>query len=78
MDAKKSQRGFRVGDRVEILGYRLLAWGDRKPQRYGFIVNINGAYHLVRPRWWKKDELFEFYPNEIRQANQRRTRKSAR
>jgi len=64
----KQSRGFKVGDKVEILGYRRLAWGNRKPQRYGFITNINGAYHYVRPRWWKKSEVFEFYPGEIRLA----------
>jgi hypothetical protein len=66
--AKKNRRaGFRVGDRVEILNYkRAIAWGDRTPQRYGFITNINGAYILVRPRW-QKDEL-ERYDTEIRHA----------
>jgi hypothetical protein len=63
---RKSRRGFRVGDRVRFLGYRTaLSWGDRKPQKYGFIVNINGGYILVRPRWWKQDQLIERYPNEI-------------
>jgi hypothetical protein len=74
MPDKKRPRGFKVGDKVEILGYRRLAWGDRKPQRYGFIVNINGAYHLVRPRWRPANELFEFYPNEIRLAKSSRKR----
>ena len=72
MATKRQSSGFKVGDKVEILGYRHLAWGDRKPQRYGFIVNINGAYHLVRPRWWKANELFEFYPGEIRLATRSR------
>ncbi|MBZ0185130.1 MAG: hypothetical protein K8F91_02685 [Candidatus Obscuribacterales bacterium] len=66
---KARNKPFRVGDRVEFLGYKTaLTWGDRKPQRYGYIANINGAYILIRPRWWKKDELIERYPNEIRQA----------
>jgi len=66
---RKSPHPFKVGDRVEIIGYRRLAWGKRKPQKYGFVTNINGAYHLVRPRWQKHE--FEFYPNEIRHADTR-------
>jgi hypothetical protein len=63
---RRSKQDFRVGDRVRFLAYRkALSWGNRKPQKYGFIVNINGAYILVRPRWWGKEELIERYPNEI-------------
>lgn len=66
---KRTQRALRVGDRVEILNYRrAIAWGKRKPQKYGFITNINGAYILVRPRWRPVDELIELYPNELRLA----------
>ncbi|MGD9681908.1 MAG: hypothetical protein AB7W16_12055 [Candidatus Obscuribacterales bacterium] len=66
---KTKQPGFQVGDRVEILRYRKeIAWGDRKPQRYGFITSIDGSYILIRPRWWKEDELIERYPSEIRHA----------
>ncbi len=61
-----------MGDRVAIINFRrAIAWGDRKPQKFGFIVNIDGAYILVRPRWWKKDELIERYPNEIKLAPRR-------
>lgn len=64
---RKKRESFRVGDRVEILNYkREIAWGDRTPQRYGFITNIDGAYILVRPRWQK--DVIERYPNEIRHA----------
>lgn len=60
-------RAFQVGDKVEILGYRkTVSWGDRKPQKFGFIVSIDGAYILVRPRWWRASELIEKYPNELR------------
>ncbi|MBK9141481.1 MAG: hypothetical protein IPM23_03225 [Candidatus Melainabacteria bacterium] len=66
---KTEQSDFRVGDRVEILRYRKeIAWGDRKPQRFGFITSIDGAYILIRPRWWKAGELIERYPSEIRHA----------
>jgi hypothetical protein len=71
---RKTSRSFKVGDKVEIIGYRRLAWGNRKPQKYGFIVNINGAYHLVRPRWWKTSECFELYRGEIRLAARTRLR----
>lgn len=60
-------RAIRVGDKVEILGYRkTVSWGKRKPQKYGFVVSIDGAYILVRPRWWRANELVEKYPNELR------------
>ncbi len=60
---------FAVGDRVRFLNHRkTLSWGDRKPQEFGFIIAIDGAYILVRPRWWKADEAVERYPNEIAPA----------
>lgn len=63
----RRKRALRVGDKVEIIGHRTtVSWGDRKPQKYGFVVSIDGAYILVRPRWWKKNELIEKYPNELR------------
>lgn len=63
----RKKRALRVGDKVEILGYRkTVSWGNRKPQKYGFVVSIDGAYILVRPRWWRADELVEKYPNELR------------
>ena len=66
---KERKRGFRVGDRVEILGYKTaISWGDRKPQCYGFIVNIDGAYIQVRPRWWPEGDVIERYPNELKAA----------
>jgi len=62
----KQRRALRVGDKVEILHYRTaVSWGSGKPQRYGFVENINGAYILVRPRW-KREQIIELYPNEIR------------
>lgn len=60
------RRRFRLGDRVRLRGYeKAINWGKRKPQEYGFIVNIDGDYILIRPRWWKQDELIERYPGEI-------------
>ena len=70
MKRKQVRRGFKVGDKVEILGYRkTVGWGGLKPERYGHIVNIDGAYILVHPRWKPKDFLVEKYPNEIRFAS---------
>jgi hypothetical protein len=66
----RQRRPFCVGDRVRFLLYRkAISWGDRKPQKFGYIVSIDGAYILVRPRWWKQDELIERYPNEIALSN---------
>lgn len=64
---KKTIRNFAAGDRVEILR-KDINWGKRKKQRYGYITRVNGAYHYVRPLWWKADEVMELYPNEIRLA----------
>lgn len=58
---------FHVGDRVEILGYeKVVSWGKLKPQKFGYVTNVNGAYILVRPRWQKF--VVERYPNELRHA----------
>lgn len=63
----RRNRALQVGDKVEIIGYRTtISWGDRKPQKYGFVVSIDGAYILVRPRWWRANELIERYPGELR------------
>ena len=57
---------LKVGDRVRILHYKTaIAWGNRTPQQYGFVMNINGAYVLVRPRWRPRRELIEFLLPEI-------------
>lgn len=67
--ASNARKGYRVGDRVEFLGYKTaISWGDRKPQRYGFIESIDGAYINVRPRWWPEGEVIERYPAEIKPA----------
>ncbi|MCA9815682.1 MAG: class II fumarate hydratase [Candidatus Obscuribacterales bacterium] len=67
--ASNGKKGYRVGDRVEFLGYKTaISWGDRKPQRYGFIESIDGAYINVRPRWWPEGEVIERYPAEIKPA----------
>jgi hypothetical protein len=64
----KPRRSFRVGDRVRIKRYRTwISWGKRKPQKFGFIESINGAYILVRPRWNK--HTIEMYDVEIALAN---------
>lgn len=68
---KKLQRGFEVGDRVEILR-KDISWKPRKKQRYGYITSINGAYHYVRPLWWREGEVLELYPGEIRHASLKR------
>lgn len=62
-------RAYKVGDRVRFLGYRkAISWGGSKPQKYGFIVAIDGAYILVRPRWKRANHLIERYPTEIAPA----------
>jgi len=64
---------LKVGDRVRILHYKTtIAWGDRKPQEYGFVMNIDGAYVLVRPRWRPRRELIEFLLPEIVSAPYKR------
>jgi hypothetical protein len=65
--ARKRTRELRVGDKVEILHYRTsVSWYHRKPQKYGFVEYINGAYIRVRPRWWPKSDWVWKYPGEIR------------
>ncbi|HEY9870364.1 MAG TPA: hypothetical protein V6D08_14460 [Candidatus Obscuribacterales bacterium] len=70
------KRGFHAGDRVRIKNYRrAIAWGKGKPQQFGFVTSVNGAYILVRPRWSPADRLLEFYPNEIAHAPRSRRRR---
>lgn len=60
----KNKKHFSVGDRVRILNYRnTVSWSGLKPERFGFITKINGAYHYIRPRY--KQVIFELYSNEI-------------
>ncbi len=68
--AKKNiNRPFRVGDRVRFLNHlKEISWGDRKPQEFGFITRIDGAYIYVRPRWSPKKDVIERYPGEIAHA----------
>lgn len=64
---KRTGLSFKVGDKVEILNYKTaLSWGDRKPQKFGFVVAVDGGYIYVKPRWWKEGEHFEFYASEIK------------
>ena len=64
---RKGAFGFRVGEKVEIRHFRTaISWGNRKPQKYGFIVSIDGAYINVRPRWWPEGQYIERYPGEIK------------
>jgi len=68
--SKRSQRPLRVGDRVRIKKYKTwIAWGDRKPQEFGFIERRDGGYIYVRPRWQK--HTIEFYDVELELANPR-------
>jgi hypothetical protein len=70
--SKDSHRPLRVGDRVRIKKYKTwIAWGDRKPQKFGYIERREGGYIYVRPRWWKKHELIEFYDVELEHADLR-------
>jgi len=63
----RRSRPFHVGEKVEIRNYKTaISWGARKPQRYGFIERIDGAYHYVRPRWWPAQDVIELYPGEIK------------
>lgn len=64
---RKKLRGFKKGDRVEILR-KDINWGTRKKQRYGYVTSVNGAYHYVRPLWWREGEVLELYDVEIRHA----------
>ncbi len=64
---KKLKRGFKQGDRVEILR-KDISWGTRKKQRYGYVTSVNGGYHYVRPLWWREGEVLELYDVEIRHA----------
>ena len=52
---------FKVGDRVLITRYSL-EWNGKM----GFITEINGEYHYVRPRWYKHE--IELYRCEIEKA----------
>jgi hypothetical protein len=66
---ERRTRSFQVGDRVRILNHlNEIAWGDRKPQQFAYIMSIDGAYIRVRPLWWKATECIERYPNEIAHA----------
>lgn len=60
---------YEVGDRVEILPQGFLAMIKHrfaKGKVFGFITNVNGEYHMVRPAWCKWEA--ELYRNEIRPA----------
>ncbi len=52
-----------IGDRVEIVRKDIKSLVHR-PQVFGRVTNINGAYIMVKPMWcnWK----IELYPNEIK------------
>lgn len=61
--------GFSAGDRVRIKNYKTaIAWGSKKPQEFGFVTAVDGAYIYVRPRWSGDDHIIEFYPGEIEHA----------
>lgn len=68
--SSSSSNRFCVGDRVEFLNYKTaISWGDRRPQQYGFVEQVDGSYIYVRPRWWPSGDLIERYPNEIQHAD---------
>jgi hypothetical protein len=56
-----------IGARVEILQHKVL-----KCSRFGFVLNIDGAYNSVQPEFVSdgsaapEDCVFELYPNELR------------
>lgn len=64
---KSIRRGFKKGDRVEILR-KDISWGTRKKQRYGYVTRVDGGYHYVRPLYWRAGEVLELYDVEIRHA----------
>lgn len=64
---RKIHRSFKKGDRVEILR-KDISWGTRKKQRFGYVTSVNGAYHYVRPLYWREGEVLELYDVEIRHA----------
>lgn len=64
---RNRRKPFRAGNRVQILR-KDINWGARKRQRFGYITKIDGAYHYVRPLWWKEGEVLELYETEIRHA----------
>lgn len=64
---------LKVGDRVKIKGFRrTVSWGDFKPEQFGHVVDINGAYILIHPRWKPRDFLIERYPSEVTLSPRRR------
>jgi len=59
---------FKVGNRVRIVRLDSGNAPNGKPfyRMFGFIERIDGAYHYVRPRWYK--HVHELYRNEIELA----------
>lgn len=69
-ERKLSMHGtYKVGDRVRLLGYKkAYSWGGLKPEKFGYIVHIDGGYIYVHPRWKPRKKIFEVYASEIAHA----------
>lgn len=59
-------KGFRAGDKVEILRKDIFHLKHRK-NRNGIITYINGSYIYVRPMWCRWE--IELYECEIRKIS---------
>lgn len=55
---------MKVGDKVEIIGNIPFSLKDKPRPLLGKIVNIDGAYISVRPKYQRYEA--EFYPGELK------------
>jgi len=56
---------LKVGDRVKILRTDMPKRFLKRKNKNGWVIAVDGAYHMVRPMWAAKDDVYELYPNEI-------------
>lgn len=55
---------FKKGDKVEIIGNVPITLKNSKNPLIGTIINIDGSYIYVRPKY--NIDSYEFYPNELK------------
>jgi len=60
----KTKKGFKKGDRVEIIGNIPFQLKDKQKPLLGTVTNVDGFYVLVRPKYARYEA--EFYPGEIK------------
>lgn len=59
-----AKRGFKKGDKVEIVGNIPFVLKDRPRPLLGKVISVNGWYVIVKPLWQRWEG--EWYRNELR------------